>query len=154
MKYVSRSNFIVVTACSICFILSAVTVFSSSLRKDLREKILGTQRRILSTAVADLMNNGQYIKVVKYQVPEGLFLEFYQQQPDHNFKKIWKTKLSGNQDGYFQMKGRTINLAIDDIDNDNRLEILAPSFNDNLIAHLNIFRYNKDLDQFEHVRPF
>ncbi len=140
--------------CIFSFVISGVVVFSSSLRYKARHWILGSQRRVLSTAVADLLKDGHYVKVVKFQVAEGLFLEFYQQQTNGDFKKIWKTKLSGNQDGYFQMKGRTINLAIDDIDNDNTLEVLAPSFDDNLIAHLNIFHYNEESAQFEQIKPF
>ena len=134
--------------------ISAVFVFSSPMREYLRSFFLGEQRQILSTAVADLLNDGSHIKVVKLQDIKGLFLEFYRQKEDGDFIKIWSTKLSGNQDGYFQIKGRALNLAIDDIDNDNTLEVLAPSFDNNLIAHLNIFHYNKRTSQFEQLRPF
>ena len=54
---------------------------------------------------------------------------------------IASTKLPDKKDGYFTFNGDVTNLAVDDIDNDKKSEILATTFDNDLVAHLNVYRY-------------
>ena len=52
-------------------------------------------------------------------------------------------KLPDQRDGYFYFQGKATNLALDDLDGDEVLEIIVPSFGEIFRARLNIFKYDQ-----------
>ena len=40
------------------------------------------------------------------------------------------------------IKGQATNLALKDIDGDNSMEIIVPTYDSNLVAHLNVYKYD------------
>ncbi|MDZ4677034.1 MAG: hypothetical protein SGI74_05940 [Oligoflexia bacterium] len=121
-----------------------VVVLDSDLRSQARSVFRPQYRVILAVASADLINDGKSLQILKVKTDEGLFLEVYDPQ-----KMLSSIRLPDKKDGYFTFNGSVTNLAIDDIDNDNKLEILATSFDSDLVAHLNVYRYvpgNKELE--------
>jgi hypothetical protein len=66
---------------------------------------------------------------------------------------IDRVLLPDKHDGLFNFEGHVTRLAIADIDQDGTMELLAPTFDQQLVPHLNVFRYNKDLKKFEPYQP-
>lgn len=123
-----------------------------NLRQEMRKKFYPPSRKILSTATGDLLGDGKKIKVVKVKNGQDLFLEIYGIENDGIYPLMGRIQLPYSRDGYFQFRGEVTNLALDDVDGNNTLEILAPTFDDNLTAHLNIYTYNQIEQQFELFR--
>lgn len=55
-------------------------------------------------------------------------------------------------DSFFDIGGDAARLAVVDIDNDERLELIAPTVDTSLIAHLNAFRYDEGSKKFEPIQ--
>ncbi|HEY1078908.1 MAG TPA: hypothetical protein VGE46_02390 [Bdellovibrio sp.] len=53
-----------------------------------------------------------------------------------------KIPLFDARDGHVLMQGNATNLAITDVDKDGQLEIVVPTYDDQSVPRLNIFRYN------------
>jgi len=129
---------------SIIFLVGLFTiVLDSDIRSNVRSLIQPSYRVILAVALADLDGSGTKYQVLKVKTNEGLFLEVYGRGsgklPAPTL--LASTKLPDRKDGYFTFNGEVTNLAIDDIDNDKKPEILATTFDGDLVAHLNVYRY-------------
>ena len=124
-------------------------VFSAALNNAWRMKIRAFLfppfRVVLSVVQADVDGAGHLSKILKVKTDQGLYLEVYG-EPDPqrgNLQPLLAAKkLMDSRDGYFTLNGHVTNLAVDDIDNDSRREIIAASFDDNMVAHLNVYRYD------------
>ena len=110
----------------------------------------GYSREILATVDGDLLNSGKPVKVIKYKGPESIFSEVI--QPDTG-ELVARILLPDKHDGLFNLHGRVTRLAIADIDGNGSNVLLAPSFDDQLVPHLNIYRYNPIGKRFEAVKP-
>jgi hypothetical protein len=130
--------------------LIAVCIYSPARRKLQEFFDSGYTREILATAEGDLLNNGKIVKVIKYKGPESIFLEVL--QPDSG-ELIARVILPDKHDGLFNLHGRVTRLAIADIDNSGNNVLLVPTFDDQLVPHLNIYRYNVEGKHFEAVKP-
>ena len=127
-----------------------IIVLNSDLRSSVRSMLQPDYRVILAVANADFDGSGNKHKVVKVKTNEGIFLEVYSASGKKGSSLLEaSTKLPDKKDGYFTFNGEVTNLAIDDIDNDKKLEILATTFDSDLVAHLNVYRFvpgDKDLE--------
>jgi len=129
---------------------SISAVVNPSLRELLQDYFQPDSRKILSFVIGDLLNNGKRVKVLKVRENRELFLEIYSLNESENSSSLLeKIPLFHNRDGFFTFNGESSNLALDDIDGDEIIEILAPSFDNNFAAYLNIFHYNPELNRFE-----
>ncbi len=131
------------------FAMISVAVLHPNIRKNLRSKFLPEKRQILSTVSGDVIGEGQDLKVVKVKSKAGLFLEVYKPTQEGFSSKIAQIKLDDRTDGYFNFNGRASNLALKDVNGDEIAEIIAPSFDEDFVAHLNVFSYNNFTGQFE-----
>lgn len=113
----------------------------------------GYSREILATVDGDLMNNGSNVKVIKYKGPDSIFLEIVENDNSPSPKLLARIVLPDKRDGMFNLHGRVTSLAIADIDNDGMNELLAATFDDQLVPHLNIYRYSPSTQRFEAVKP-
>jgi len=131
------------------FALSLVIFFDAPLRDVLREIFALPDRKILSVAIGRAMPDSPNVRVAKVLTREGLFLEIYG-AADHGFEPlIDRIKLPDRRDAYIQFQGRATNLAIQDINGDRNYQIIAPSYDDSLVPHLNIYHYNPAIGHFE-----
>jgi hypothetical protein len=130
-----------------------VAVVHPDIRSLLRTQIQPTnQREVLATITAPLSEGGAQVKVVKIRTPQALILEVFETGENTSGSLLQHIELPDKRDGYFTFNGEATNLAIDDIDGDNQAEIIVPSFDENLVAHLNIFRFQSETRQFELVQ--
>lgn len=130
------------------FTFSVVVFFYSPLRQSWRIFFGGPEREILSVAVGHAIPDGD-VRVVKVATHEGLFLEIYGMPKDGLEPLIDRVKLPDKRDAFFQFKGRATNLALQDMDGDQVYEIIAPTYDDALVPHINIYRYNSANAHFE-----
>lgn len=130
-------------------------VLSPELRIQARSLIVPKDRIILAVAKSVLLEAGEELQVLKVKTDEGLFIEVYGQENKNNIvtqKLISSAQLPDKKDGYFTFNGQVTNLAIDDIDNDKTKEILVTSYDENLVAHLNVYKYVKGQKNLELVK--
>lgn len=113
----------------------------------------GYSREILATVDGDLLNNGTSVKVIKYKGPESIFLEVVENDHSPNPKLIARIVLPDKRDGMFNLHGRVTSLAIVDINEDGTNELVVSTFDDQLVPHLNIYRYIPATQRFEPVKP-
>ncbi|MGE0631680.1 MAG: hypothetical protein AB7O96_04695 [Pseudobdellovibrionaceae bacterium] len=114
----------------------------------------GDERKILSFADGDLKNDGKNLRVYKIKTNEGLFLEIYElTETGFSGFHVGTIKLPDLKDGYFNFMGKPTNLALSDVDSDSIIEIIAPSYDENLIARLNVYHFNKTTEKFERITP-
>jgi hypothetical protein len=111
----------------------------------------GSGRELLASVDGDVLNNGTTVKVIKYQGPETVFLEIV--DPNKTESLIARIVLPDKHDGLFNLHGRITRLANVDVDGDGQNELLAPTFDDQLVPHLNIYRYDPATTRFEAVKP-
>lgn len=136
-----------VLASRIVLILAFAAFFIAALHPDVRSSmhtaLVKDYRIILSTARGDLLGTGSEMTVAKIRTRDGLFIEIYEAKDDGSQRLVERFELADKKDGYFNFNGQATNLAIDDVDGDGRPEILVPSFDQNLVGHLNIYRYDQ-----------
>ena len=108
-------------------------------------------RQVLSIVQGPLLGPNSKVQVVKIKTQEGLFLEFYNLAKGALHSKLAQISLSNPYDGYIQFKGNPTNLFILDLDRDGILEVIAPSFDRNLVSHLHVFHYSKEKQGFTAV---
>lgn len=128
--------------------LFIVATLNDGARAAIRETLQPEYRKLLSTAFGDVLGNGTPIRVMKVKTREGLFVEIYRA---NNYELVQKISLDQKSDGYFTYRGNPTNLALVDIDGDDTPEILAPGYDQNLSAHLNVYRYDRETNLFHRL---
>ncbi len=127
---------------------SCIAVINPEVRSAVRSKLQPEFRVVLSSATVDLLKTGQLFTIVKLKTHEGLFVEIYEDQGKSAKRLKSRIELGHSKDAYFNFNGLSTNLAIDDVDGDNQLDILAPSFDSSLVAHVNLIKYNSASGEF------
>lgn len=124
------------------YLIGLLCVFHPSLRNYIRGALNKEFRQILASASGPLLSEGGVAKVIKIRTSEGIFLEIYGRTPEGTRPLLARIQLPDRRDGYFSFGKVTSNLFIHDIDSDNIPEIVAPTFDESLMAHLNIYSFN------------
>jgi hypothetical protein len=143
-------------AFSIVMLMAAAllaAVLTPSLRSQIQAFFSRDGREILATAEGDLLNDGSISKVIKYRSKEGIYVEVMKMNADGSSQTVERVLLPDKHDGLFNFKGHVTRLAITDIDGDGKSELLAPTFDNQLVPHLNVFRYNPAIGRFEPYQP-
>lgn len=146
-RWILISLFMLVTA----ILLAAV--LTPSLRANIQSYFTRSGRDVLATAEGDLLGGGTQAKVIKYRSEEGLFVEVMKVEGSGAMTLVDRIQLPDKHDGLFNYQGHVTRLAIADVDGDGTMELLAPSFDNQLVPHLNVFRYNPGNQKFEPYQP-
>lgn len=138
------------------FSVLAVVLLATAAIPQLREKmqflVAPIGNEVLASVEGDLLNNGTAVKAVKYRSSQGIFVEVHRLDASSN-TLIDRILLPDKHDGLFNYNNQVTRLAIADIDGDSKLELLAPSFDNQLVPHLNVFHYNPATQRFELYSP-
>ena len=100
-------------------------------------------QKVLSVIYGDLQNDGTQVKVAKIRTIEGIILEFYSISETGVKNIISRVLLPNMQNGYYTHRGRSIQLAIVDVDGDGKMELLSPTFDKYMVARLNPYHYSE-----------
>ncbi|MGZ4989112.1 MAG: FG-GAP repeat domain-containing protein [Limisphaerales bacterium] len=124
-----------------------------SLRERVQSHFVLHNQEILATADGDLLGDGTSVKVIKFRNGEGIFVEILKMQANGDSTVIDRITLPDKHDGMFNYQGHVTRLAVADINNDGQMELLVPTFDNQLVPHLNVFHYNSTLGKFEPFEP-
>lgn len=138
---------------SVFAICLAVAALVPSLRERARAMFLHSENELLASAEGDLLNDGTFAKVIKFRSGENLYVEVLKVKDNGDTSVVERILLPDKHDGLFNFQGHVTRLAIADIDNDGKFELLAPTFDNQLVPHLNVFHYNPAIGQFELYQP-
>ncbi len=128
-------------------------VLTPSIREAAQSYLSGVGREVLATAEGDVLNDSSIAKVIKFRNKDGIWVEVRKMAEDGSSILVDTVSLPDKHDGLFKFQEHVTRLAIADIDQDGSMELLAPTFDQQLVPHLNVFRYNKDLKKFEPFQP-
>jgi hypothetical protein len=141
-------------AAAFLFLMAGLLVALNPLwRKALQTRWTSQDRVVLSTALGDLLGDGSLVKVVKYQNSQGIQIEVLGEGEGGSRPLIDRIYLTDRHNGFFDFQGEATQLALVDVDSDGKLELIAPTFDENLTAHLNVFKYSPEFHRFEAIRP-
>lgn len=135
--------------------LMAVAAFVAVIHPDVRASVRGTlrsdYRTVLSTAKGDLSGTGSMYTVAKVKTRDNIYLEIFEAVAGEAPLLVERIELADARDAFFNFDGQASNLAIEDINGDGRPEILAPTFDRNLVGRLNVFQYNDSTRDFQKI---
>jgi hypothetical protein len=64
-----------------------------------------------------------------------------------------RVELLQHKDAHFSFGGGSTNLAVDDINGDGRSEVIVPSLDKQLVAHLAIFEFDSETGRLKRLLP-
>ena len=130
-----------------CIGLTAVVAIPQ-FRDAIRKQFISETRKVLAKATSNINADEQEYLILKVKHKSLIQLEIFLKS-ENNLKFLQKFTLQGTFDGFFTFAGEATNLAITNLDYDPQLEILVPTFDDDFVAHLQIFKFNISSQQFE-----
>jgi hypothetical protein len=116
-------------------------------RMSVRDHITPDSRTLVAKIDGNISADGPGIIVLKIKTRDQYFLEIY--KSNQNLELMQRIALEEPLDGSFYFQGRYTNLALVDMDNDGKFEIVSPMFDKNSVPRLLIFKYNPTLQSFE-----
>ncbi len=141
------------TLCLISICLAVLTLIPAS-REFIRSVIISNSRQILAKADADLTGQGLHVAIVKVKTADTLSLEIFETEGASGQMKFTKRLvLPEKRDAYFNFRGNATNLVVTDVDGDGTLEIVAPTFDENLIPRLNVYKFDPERHDFYRLGP-
>lgn len=135
----------------LAMLLTTVAVVPS-LRARVKSLFQSQDRHIIAKVSGRVGPDGPTVTVLKINSEAGLSLEIYSadQGPDH-LVLLAKFNLGEKRDAYFSFQGNATNLALTDVNGDGILEVVAPAYDDQMVARLNVFSYNSATKSFERM---
>lgn len=120
-----------------------------SLRTSVKDFFADSQREILAKVSGHMSESSPQITVLKIKSKNTISLEIYTQDENGSLVLMSKIPLFDTRDGHVLVQGNATNLAITDMDKDGTLEIVAPTYNDQMVPRLNVFKYNPSTKSFD-----
>lgn len=135
--------------------LVMITVASSpELRGKVRSWTQIDKRQIVAKTSGYLQAQGPWLTVLKIMDGDGFWLEVYtSEKEDTPVTLISRIALTEKKDAYFQFQGNATNLVLTDVDQDGKMEIIAPTYDDQMVPRLNVYKYNANINGFERHGP-
>lgn len=130
-------------------LVMAIGLAAASSMTSLRQVFLPTteSRKILAKSFTEYL--GKSYVIFKIKTNFGIDLEIYEKDPTTQ-QQSFKQRFSFNNDAeaFLMINNNAINLGLVDINQDGRLDIIAPTVDKNGASRLNVFQYDSDLLQF------
>lgn len=135
-------------------ILLVVMSFLPQSRELIRNLVISESRVVLAKAEADLPNGAGKLSVIKVQTADSLAIEVFESDYEgKNLKFVKRIVLSEVRDAYFNFHDQATNLALSDLDGDGNVEILAPTFDEDLVPRLNVYKYDAETKEIFRLGP-
>ena len=134
------SLFLLLTSLSIMIWLDPVTKYFKNSK---------SERKILSSLYFHYPDIHEYgFQVIKFKIHDKVMVDIYKIFPDNRFELLNQLDTKTKFDGYFLLGSNATNLALVDIDEDAIQDIIVPGFDKNLVAYLNVIRYEPTTKNF------
>lgn len=122
-------------------ILSANTKFRSLIQpNDIRT------RQILAKIFAEFTH--KKFVIFKIKTESGIDIEIFEKDVENTQHFKQKFSLTEDSEAFLMINNNSVNLALDDVDHDGVLDIIAPTVDRGGNSRLNIFKFNAELNQF------
>ncbi|WP_413559326.1 hypothetical protein [Bdellovibrio sp. HCB209] len=148
--FTKKEIVLMVSLAIIAMVVTTIAVIPN-LRNSVKELFTSDSRTVIAKVTGSLTPEGPQVTVLKMQSKNFLELEVYNMNGGEGMVIMAKIPLAESRDGYFTLKGNSTNLALTDFDGDGTLEIVAPTFDDQMVPRLNIFKYNSATHGFDKV---
>ncbi len=133
----------------VLLLLTLVVALVPKWREQAQGLLWPRERLILAKTQAQAYPNGFFITVIKVKTKQGLIIEIYKSQDINLSMEFWiQFPLEGTQDSFFNFHSQASNLVLTDVDNDGFLDIMAPTYDEQQQARMNVFRFDSILDTF------
>lgn len=133
---------------------SAAVSVIPSWRRQAQAFFFSSDRIILAKVVTpiDLRKPEEFL-IFKIQQNDQLFVEVYKKNSSQE-EAIFLTKilLAEKKDAFVNFQGNATNLAVSDMDRDGILEIIIPSYDNEVTPRLNIYKYNESSGSFDRLK--
>ena len=122
--------------------LSLLSVFHPGIRNAIKSVVKGSNRNVLSSINTKLDSTDNDYNILKVRSDGNLFLEVYSTDAVGTISLLEKYQLPDDHDAYFNFGGTMSNLVVADIEKTGIPQIVVPSFDKDLVGHLNVFQFD------------
>lgn len=122
-----------------------------SLRTKVKDAFTDSDRIVVAKVSGSLSPQGPRVTILKIKKSKDLTLEIYFTDDNEVLSLMAKLPLFETRDGYFLLQGNATNLALTDVDKDGSPEVVAPTYDEQMVPRLNIFKYNSDTKGFDRM---
>ncbi|MDG0814811.1 hypothetical protein [Bdellovibrio svalbardensis] len=147
----NKKELILMIALAVLAMALTTVAVIPSLRTKVKEAFSVEDREILAKVSGKIGAQGPRVTVLKIKGHNSLSLEVYDLDAQEGTALLAKIPLAESRDGYFSLQGNATNLALTDVDSDGQMEIVAPTYDDQMVPRLNIFKYNAATKSFDRV---
>jgi len=109
---------------------------------------LEIDRKVLSTLVFSPDSQSPSYQILKVKIRNKIMVEIYKIINEYNYEMVSQIDTGTKYEGYFLLGGNATNLAYINIDDDPMNEIIVPGFDNGLMAHLNVIKFDSDAGSF------
>jgi hypothetical protein len=134
----------------VAMVLIAIAVIPS-LRGKIKEAFIYSGRDVIAKVSGKLTESGPQVTILKVKNNNVLNIEVFSSDEQGNLNLIARLPLFESRDGFFLLEGNATNLSLTDVNKDGSLEIIAPTYDDQMVPRLNIFRYQSDTGTFDRM---
>ncbi len=150
MNFNQLSNYKYYLISLVFLFISLFLFFNSNVQNYFKKINVGSSRQVLSKIQTKKLNPDLELTLIKVKSQQKIYLEVYANM-NHGLELIEKLNLDGEFDAYVMLKDRTTNLLISNIDRDEDLEIIAPTYDRRMRPILNVYKYDKVMEEFKKV---
>lgn len=144
-----------------CAVALVVIIATPAWRDKVRGFFRPSDRKIVATLRDDLKHEGRAILVFKIKEAGSLYLEFYgpdadqiEGKPTGGMTLLQKLELPNPIDGFVTFMGEATNLAVANLDGDELLELVVPTYNLEFAPILEVVKFNPGNGRFELLQTF
>ncbi len=133
----------------ILLLISFILVLNPKARLHLTNLVQKVDREVIATLETDLSMPNKKFKILKIQSKSGLWVEIYDLSLSED--RVAQFQLPAKVDGQMFVNKKSSSLFVSDLDGDQILEVIAPSFDSKLHPKVHAFRYNPITDSFSEI---
>ncbi len=149
MNKAKLSTVLLVIASLTLVLLSFTLILSPKIRFSLNNLIENKNREIIAILETNLSIPNKDFKILKIKQNSDLWIEIYDLSSSKD--RVAQFQLLKKTDAQMFVDKKSSSLFASDLDGDEILEILAPSFNSKLHPKIHAFRYNPTTDSFSQI---
>jgi hypothetical protein len=149
MNLKSTTSFVISILAVLLLALSFTLVLNSKFRQAFNNLITSDERHIIANLETNLSLPNKSFKILKISAKKNLWIEIY----DLNFSedRVAEFKLPIKTDGRMFINNRASSLFASDLDGDQILEVIVPTFDLELNPRIYAYRYNPITDKFSEI---